>query len=211
VSDKSWRDGFEIPRPELTSSPLTAGMSVKPIPTAVEKMLLDVAIASGDQAFFTRREIKHLPEMLVEGEHLLRFASGMIGASTWLIALTSKRILFLNVGLLGGLQHTSIFLDKVNAISGKEGMVMGKIFIRDGAGEHLIDNVPKATVASFVHAAQLAQDRVQRQGQAKVEREATMRADGGKYDRLEKIFRLKEMGAITLEEYEREKVLILRG
>lgn len=165
----------------------------------------EVAIASGDVKFFTRREIAYLPEMMSEGEEIIRFASGLIGANTWLISLTNKRIIFLNVGMIYGVEHKSIYLDKITAVSGKEGLLLGKIFIRDGAGEHIIEGVQKATVPNFVKAAQNAI--VQHREKQHVAPVAT--GTGGRYDTIEKLFRLKEMGAITAEEFEKEKARIL--
>lgn len=174
-------------------------------PSAIDAHLREIAIASGDVRFFTRKEIKYLPEFIANGETVLRFASGTIGASTWLIVLTNKRIILLNVGMFYGVEHKSIPLDKVNAVAGKEGMLLGRIFIRDGAGEHIIDNVPKVCVPIFVKAAQIA---IEKSNHRESYTNHAPQADD-KYEKLEKIFRLKEIGAISETEYESEKVRIL--
>ena len=60
----------------------------------------------GDDQFFTKKELKHLPEILREGEQLLAFTSGIMDGNTWLISLTDRRIIFLDKGMIWGLKQT---------------------------------------------------------------------------------------------------------
>jgi hypothetical protein len=71
---------------------------------------------TGDDQFFTRKELEHLPEILSDGERVLAFASGLMDGNTWLIALTDRRIVFLDKGIFYGLKQATIDLDKVNAV-----------------------------------------------------------------------------------------------
>lgn len=110
-----------------------------------------IAKEIGDDQFFTKKELNHLPEVLAEGEQVLAFSSGLMDSNTWLIALTDSRIIFLDKGLIFGLKQTAIELDKVNAVSGKTGLFFGKILIEDGASQRTIDNVLKKSVIPFVN------------------------------------------------------------
>ena len=77
-----------------------------------------IAKATGDDRFFTKKELNHLPKVLMNGDQVLTFSSGLMDGKTWLIALTDKRILFLDKGLLFGLRQTTIPVDKISAVSG---------------------------------------------------------------------------------------------
>ena len=110
-----------------------------------------IAEQSGDDGFGTRKELNHLPEVLVDGEQVLAFTSGLVDGNTWLIVLTDRRVLFLDKGLIFGLKETSIPLDRINGVSGKSGLMLGKITINDGYSERKIGMVPKKSVRLFIN------------------------------------------------------------
>ena len=110
-----------------------------------------IATEMGDDQFFTKKELNHLPEILMDGEQVLAFTSGLMDGNTWLITLTDKRIIFLDKGMVFGLKQTVIDLDKVNSVSGETGMFFGKISIQDGASNRTIENVWKKTVVKFTN------------------------------------------------------------
>jgi hypothetical protein len=47
-----------------------------------------------------RKNCLQTPKVLADGEPVLAFASGLVNGHTWLIALTDRRLLFLNKGLI---------------------------------------------------------------------------------------------------------------
>ena len=110
-----------------------------------------IAQATGDDQFFTKKELYHLPEILMDEEQVLAFSSGMMDGKTWLIALTDRRVVFLDKGLLYGMRQTTIPIDKISAISGETGMIFGKITIGVGHSERKITNVLKHTVLPFTN------------------------------------------------------------
>ena len=67
----------------------------------------------GDDQFFTKKELKYLPEILMENEQVLAFSSGLMDGNTWLITLTNERVIFLDKGMLYGLKQTTIDLEKI--------------------------------------------------------------------------------------------------
>jgi len=160
-----------------------------------------IAAKIGDDQFFTKKELAHLPKVLQDGEQVLAFSSGLMDGNTWLITLTDKRIIFLDKGLIYGLKQIAIDLDKVNAISGKTGMMFGKISIQDGATERTVSNVWKKTVVSFTNAVQNAI------AQRKMAVSASPSMDP--YERLEKLAQLMEKGIISEEEFIQEKKKLL--
>ena len=53
-----------------------------------------IAKKIGDDQFFTSKELNFLPEILLDGEQVLAFSSGLMNDNTWLITLTDIRIIF---------------------------------------------------------------------------------------------------------------------
>ncbi len=113
-----------------------------------------IAAISGDDMFFTKKELRHLPEVLMDMEQVLAFSSGLMDGNTWLIVLTDRRVLFLDKGILYGLKQAAIPINKINAVSGKTGLLLGTIEISDGSATRRIKNVPKQTVIPFTNKVQ---------------------------------------------------------
>ena len=98
----------------------------------------------------TKKEIRHLPKILFKDETLQVTISGRMDGNTWIIALTDKRIIFLNKGMIYGIEQKDIPLEKVNSIESKTGIIFGEIRIWDGASHIQIEDVTKKTVQPFV-------------------------------------------------------------
>ena len=113
-----------------------------------------IAEASGDDGFGTKKELRHLPEVLMDGEQVLRFSSGSMDGNTWLIALTDRRIIFLDRGMLFGFKQTAIPIDKISAVSGQTGLLFGSIEISEGTVTRQIKNVLKKSVLPFTNKVQ---------------------------------------------------------
>lgn len=166
-----------------------------------------IAREMGDDQFFTRKELNHLPHVLHDDEEVLAFTSGMMNNNTWLITLTDKRIIFLDKGLIYGLRQTAIDLDKVNAVSGETGIMLGSISIQDGAGSYKIRNVWKKTVMRFTNRVQQAIDARKSPRQQPAAPAAS--ADDEIILKLERLATLRERGVLTDEEFAAQKARIL--
>jgi|SRR5476651_1283055 len=163
-----------------------------------------IATELGDDQFFTKKELNHLPEILADGEQILAFTSGLMDANTWLITLTDRRIIFLDKGMIYGLKQTTIDLDKINAVSGETGIFFGKIKIEDGAKEREIRNVWKKTVVRFTNKARDAiEARKRPQHQA-----APTNADDF-VSKLERLAGLKDKGILSQQEFDQQKAKLL--
>ena len=110
-----------------------------------------IARAMGDDTIFTSKELHHLPKILLEEEQILAFSSGFMDGNSWLIALTDRRVVFLDKGFLYGLRQTTVPINKISAVSGETGMLYGKITIGVGHGEWKITRVLKRTVLPFTN------------------------------------------------------------
>jgi len=165
-----------------------------------------IANEMGDKTFFTKKELNHLPEILMDGEQVLAFTSGFMDGTTWLIALTDKRIIFLDKGMLYGLKQSVIDLDKVNSVSGQTGVFFGKIGIEDGATNRVIDQVLKSTVVKFTNK---VRDAIEARKQSvRVPSVAPTSADDV-VSKLERLAALLEKGVLTQEEFMLQKSRLL--
>jgi hypothetical protein len=163
-----------------------------------------IAKEIGDDQFFTKKELNHLPNVLMDGEQVLAFTSGLMDGNTWLITLTDKRLIFLDKGMIYGLKQAIIDLDKVNTVSGQTGLLLGKISIQDGATSRTIDNVQKKAVVPFTNK---VRDAIEAR---KVP--ATRTVQGSSDDavsKLEKLASMLEKGLLTKEEFLQQKIKIL--
>jgi hypothetical protein len=166
-----------------------------------------IAKEIGDDQFFTKKELYHLPKVLADGEQVIAFSSGFMDGHTWLIALTDRRIIFLDKGMIYGLTQTSIDLDKVNAVGGKTGILYGTITIEDGASRRSITRVWKRTVVPFTNKVRDAME------SRKAAHRGSLPMGGGDdvVSKLERLAMLKEKGVLSQQEFEQQKARLLRG
>lgn len=165
-----------------------------------------IAKEIGDDQFFTKKELNHLPEVLSEGEQVLAFTSGLMDGNTWLVTLTDRRIIFLDKGMIYGLKQTAIDLDKVNSVSGETGIIFGKIIIEDGASSRLINNVWKKTVVAFSNK---VRDAIEARKSALRHASTPQLTSDDIIMKLEKLAALLEKGIINQEEFVQQKARIL--
>ena len=102
-----------------------------------------------DDLFTVKKQLHHLPETLMEDEHVLVFCGGSSDLDTGLVILTDRRIIFLKKGTLSS-KVTSIPLAKIDSVSGETGMVLGKLTVNAGGSSTTIKNVQKKAVGYFV-------------------------------------------------------------
>lgn len=159
----------------------------------------------GDDQFFTKKELKHLPKILSDGEQVLAFSSGVMDGNTWLITLTDRRIIFLDKGILWGLKQSAIDLDKVNAVSGETGLFFGTILIEDGASQRKITNVWKKTVVKFTNK---VRDAIEARKNLHIHRSSSEPTDDF-IAKLERLASLKDKGVINQQEFDEQKTKIL--
>lgn len=108
--------------------------------------------------FGTKKEINFLSDYLEEGEVVFALASGVMsqtetsnsfefGVNTWLVVLTNERFLFMDAAMLTNSVDTqSIRLNRVQAVSASQGLVLGKIMIDLGSRVVTVDNCIKESV-----------------------------------------------------------------
>lgn len=178
----------------------------------VSKEVIDEQLQSvpRTQEFFTKKEIAFLPEVIAEGEVIKAIHSGTYEGNTWLIVVTTRRLLFLDKGMFYGLKQVELPLSQISGITYKVGLLLGKIMISTSGGNQVIDNLQKLEVTPL---ANLISDLVEgtRQASRAVAPaiQAAPAADDDVVSRLERLAALKERGILTDMEFLDQKQKIL--
>nr|BFD33640.1 PH domain-containing protein [Pigmentibacter ruber] len=164
-----------------------------------------IAKITGDNQIHTKKELHYLPEILRDDEELLAFSSGFMDGNSWLIALTDRRIIFLDKGMIYGLKQSFIDIDKINSISCSSGILFGDIIVTDGAVQRNISYVEKHTVKLFTNK---VQEVIDSRKKTKEDNKYNFN-QGSIIEQLEKLAALKDKGILTLSEFENQKQKLL--
>ena len=156
----------------------------------------------GYDTFGTKKEIRHLYKILYSGEDVMAIASGIMNGNTWLVACTNIRIIFVDCGMIYGVSQSEILIDKVNSISYKNGLLLGTIYVQDGASTKTITNVQKYSTKPFVDAAYKAIDLSKK-------RTYSSPVNFSVADELTKLKSLVDSGIITEREFDEQKRKLL--
>jgi hypothetical protein len=169
-----------------------------------EEIKKQIAALPDRYVFWTQKEIRALPKILVEGERILALTSGFMNKSTWLLVCTDSRLIFLNRGMFFGLRQIQIPLERVQSIDHSFVLVFGNISVWDGASSVGIGMVLKSSIMPFVRATEEAMSAIKRQGKRSA---STPTHDIA--SQLERLAALRDRGVLTLEEFEQQKRKIL--
>lgn len=158
----------------------------------------------GHEIWGTKKEVNHLRTMLLTDEKVLSIASGIMDNNTWLIACTSKRIIFVDCGMLYGVKHAEIMINKINSVSFKNGIMFGEIHVEDGSKCRVIKNVNKNSTKPFVDSVHAAMEMNENNQRKNYNQDKNSTAD-----EILKFKQLMDMGVITKEEFESQKKKLL--
>jgi len=169
--------------------------------------------------FYTRKEIRYLPKVLNENEHILAITSGFMDNQTWLLVCTNRRILFVNRGMFFGLKQLQMNLDRIQAIDSSFGIAFGSIRVWDGAASMNVNLILKSTVAPFVKVVQDAMDKYKRLMVHELAMSATSAHSAASttgsvpqnvmIGELERLVKLKAGGHLSEQEYTAAKAKLL--
>ncbi|MBU5277036.1 PH domain-containing protein [Lactiplantibacillus argentoratensis] len=157
--------------------------------------------------FGTKKEVKALPGILNDDEHIVYATSGFIDSNTVLVVLTQKRVIFIDKGLIYGIKSTEVPLDMINGVSYSKGLMFGKVSITNGAVTTLIDNVDKSTAPILAEKIKVAAEQYKESLHVSVQNSSASVLDGP--DQIRKYKSLADEGIITQEEFEAKKKQIL--
>ena len=151
--------------------------------------------------FWTHKEIRALPGILNEDEHIRAITSGMINNETWLAVCTDRRLIFLNRSMFIGTQQVQMPLDRVQSIDHKFGLFFGSISIFDGVNVFKMGLINKPSILPFV---KVTQEMMYAFNKPKAVAVPTDTAS-----QLAKLAELKEKGYLTEEEFQTQKKKLL--
>lgn len=168
--------------------------------------------------FGTMKEMNALPDQLQKGEVVFGFTAGIMASNsdgnstdwlpnTWLVVLTDRRFLCLDSALLtSSIDVHSILHKNVQGVMVSQGFILGKISIETGGRSTLIDNCEKKTVKVI---GDLANEWLQVLEERKSEPQVSSVVEESGLDKLKKLAELKELGAVSEEEFNEAKSKIL--
>jgi hypothetical protein len=174
---------------------------------AVDKSIVDDQIAKlGDfDRWFTKKERNYLHEVMSPGETIQAMTSGYLDGNTWLVTVTDKRVLFIDKGLIYGLNQMELPLSQIRSISHKTGIIFGKIEVSTGGGTKIIDNIEKSDVKKI---AQIISDLINKPKEINTA-QAQVKSNDDVVSRLERLAALKNQGILTEDEFREQKARIL--
>ncbi|ERK48506.1 PH domain-containing protein [Leptotrichia sp. oral taxon 879] len=164
------------------------------------KDIKEMLSKSGSLILGTKKEVKELTNIINDDEIITYATSGVYDGHTWLVVSTNKRIIFLDKGMLFGVNQIEIPLSKVNAVKYKKGLFVGEIEIWDGASMFRVKSVLKKTLIPFINAVNNSIEEMKKtQNSPKL----------SVADEIMKFKRLLDEGVITQEEFDKKKKELL--
>ncbi|MBK5275741.1 MAG: PH domain-containing protein [Desulfuromonadales bacterium] len=174
---------------------------------AVDKKVVDDQIAElGDfYQWFTKKERNYLHEVMTPGENIHAMTSGTLDGTTWLVTVTDKRVLFLDKGMIFGLNQMEMPLSHISAISHSTGLLYGNIEISTAGGMKSIRNIMKSDVPKVAH---IISDLIDPTKKSAVH-DTSINPDADFISQLERLAKLKDSGILTDDEFIQQKAKIL--
>lgn len=168
-----------------------------------EKVEAQVHAIGKFNSFLTKKEIRHLPEVMRDGEEILFMTSGITEGNTWLITATNLRLLFLDKGMIFGLKQIEYPYEKISTIAHKTGLMFGEITIGTSSGDVKIETISKADVPKMT---EIISNRI---NAVNAKTPAAQPADDI-LAKLERLAALKEKGLLTDAEFAEAKARLMR-
>jgi hypothetical protein len=160
----------------------------------------------------TSSEVRELPNILSPDEDLhgllqgnLKSIAGRKQAGIGLGIITSKRIIFFRKSIIGTTTKEEIPLSRISSASFRSGIALGCVAVTSNSNEALIDDCDKKLGAIF---AKVVTDLINEYN-SKSHQPTTNTLSN--YDKIEKLFELKEKGIITDEEFTTQKTALLNS
>lgn len=157
--------------------------------------------------FWTKKEIRALPDLLDKDEKIRAVTSGMMNGATWLVVCTQRRLMFLNRGMFFGLRQVQLPLDRIQSIDHSSTIAFGSISVWDGASSFTVSMVLKSSILPFVRVTEESMYAL-RKAQAKPAA-AAVPQPLDVASQIAKLAELKEKGHLTDAEFQAQKKKLL--
>ncbi len=170
----------------------------------LEQVKEQLSKVDGISHLLARKEIKELPAILWEDEHVNHMLQGTYNNGVGALFATNKRLIFVDKGLIFGLKVEDFPYDKVTSIQYETGMLLGSLTIFASGNRADIKNCDKKLVRSFGEYVRA------RTGAAPEAKSASVPpAQGSVLDQLERLGKLKADGVLTETEFQQQKSRLL--
>ena len=150
------------------------------------------------------KELKHLHEVINEGENILGHTRGFYDGNTWLICVTDRRLLFVDKGMVSGMKSSEIPLDSIGSVNYQTKALGGNITVSAAGSEKHIGKMKKGDVKDIANLISEATAQMKQQTAAPAAAPAS-----SAMDELKKLAELKESGVISEEEFNEQKEKLL--
>ena len=175
----------------------------------LDEVKRQIAACPHRYVFWTEKEIRALPEILDNDEKIKAVTSGMLDGATWLAVCTSRRLIFLNRGMIYGLRQIQFPLDRIQSIDHEFTIFFGSIRVWDGASAFSIGLVLKSSILPFVRATEEAMFTTRKTQATAAHNHSSHAPAIDVASQLAKLAELKERGHLTEEEFQAQKKKLL--
>lgn len=172
--------------------------------TSNQRINEQIADLGAFSEYFTKKEIKYLPKVIREDEIIKGLSSGAIKENTWLIVVTNQRLLFLDKGMIYGLNQMEMDYGQISAIAHEIGALFASITVSSSGGIIKIDNLQKGDAPKV---SQLISGLI-RESKYPLKKEVTVEKTDV-VSQLERLSTLFEKGVLTQDEFQVQKEKIL--
>jgi hypothetical protein len=202
------KDPYDGPQAaEQDPHELSSEQRLDPRRQAIERVLADKL----RNKFLVRKEIKRLTDYLAVDEELITAASGMYEDHTGLLAVTDRRLLFLDEGIVRKRQE-EFHYSRISSAQWKSGMVMAEVKIFASSNVAVIGHIaPKERaqeIAGYI-SRRIAEGSTPQQAAAEPVASEPPALTADPIDQNRRLAELRDLGAITADEFEAKKTQLL--
>ncbi|MDR1285414.1 MAG: PH domain-containing protein [Campylobacteraceae bacterium] len=152
-----------------------------------------------ENELLNRKEIKELPNILWDNERLQKIVVGIYNNNMGMLVATDKRLIFIDKGLFYGLRIEDFGYDKISSIQYELGILTGDITIYVSNNKAKITHIAKQQAKDFcVHARNYISGQKSDLPSSAISSQLSSK---NVIDEIERLFKLKESGAITDGEF----------
>jgi hypothetical protein len=149
-----------------------------------------------------KKELRHLSDILKQGEKVLAVTKGQVDSRTWLLAVTDARLILLNFGLLFTRRQLEVPLFSVKSVGYAKGLIYSSISIDTGGGIVSLEKMQKKSITALTTIiCNAVNDTVNKNSSSEKTDDLTRE--------LERLANLKERGNLSNIEFEAQKRRLL--
>jgi hypothetical protein len=205
VNSKDPYDGPRVDNPDPHE--VSSEQRLDPRRQAIEKILADKL----RNKFLVRKEIKRLTDYLAVDEELITAASGIYEDHTGLLAVTDRRLLFLDEGIVRK-RLEEFHYSRISSAQWKSGMVMAEVKIFASSNVAVIGHIaPKERaqeIAGYI-SRRIAEGSTSQQPAAEPVASESPALTADPIEQIRRLAELRDLGVVTADEFETKKTQLL--